>query len=235
MKILRMTLLHIAMGLLAFGQLSVRSQGFVNLNFERATVQINNPTYGWLDWGLAAPGWSHSSGTSTSWIYYGSPHTGVDQIYLLRDATSPVGSPGALAGNYSLAFASGLTNGADFNSPWVNAYISQTGLIPSATQSIQLLATGPFQVFVGGSLVPMQNLGGNVYAGNVSALAGTVEEVRIVNTAPIGYPQDFTVVDNITFSPAAVPEPCHLSLCLLGLGLLFCRPRAGRITGTGKQ
>jgi hypothetical protein len=95
------------------------SQTFRNLDFESALVVVNNPTYGALDWSLAVPGWSHSSGNDTSSVYYRSPHAGLSQYYLLVDSQS---SPNALlAGRYSLAFASGRSSGSDLSSPWLQA------------------------------------------------------------------------------------------------------------------
>src|ERR1051325_10010393 len=87
---------------------SAQSQpAFINLDFEDAVAVQNNETYGWLDWDVAAPGWSHSPGTSTQWIYYQNEHLGMDQIFVLRDATSPNYAPGSqLAGDYSLSFRS---------------------------------------------------------------------------------------------------------------------------------
>ena len=201
---------------------TVISQGFVNLDFENATVVPTVPTYGWLDWGLAVPGWSHSAGGDTQHVFWGSEHLGLSQYYLLMDSTSPVYAPNTqLDGAYSLALASGIQNGADMSSPWVNAYISQTGSIPLGTQSLEMLATGPFQVFVGGVNIPMYPLGGNRYGGDISGFAGTMAEVKIMNTATTVHAP--TVVDDILFSPAAVPEPSSAALLISGMALLMYR------------
>jgi hypothetical protein len=145
-------------GFLVGAALCASGQGLLNFDFEQATVVPTQPTYGFLDWNLAVPGWSHSGGGDTSIVYWGSEHLGVSQYYLLMDSTSPFYAPGTqLAGNYSLAFSSGHLSGADFNSPWVNAYIAQTASIPSGDRSLQMLATGPFQVLVGGVNKPQRN------------------------------------------------------------------------------
>jgi PEP-CTERM motif len=192
---------------------STASQTFTNLNFERAQVVVNDPDFGFLDWNLAVPGWSPSSGNDTSSVYYRSPHLGISQYYLLVDSISFPSS--LLAGRYSLAFASGhLTS--DPTSPWVQAYISQTGSIPNDARSIRLSATGIFDVFVGGVSIPMQALGGNAYAGDISAFAGTTSEFRIVNTS--WAVQDPVVADNIVFSSLSAPEPS--SMALLGAGAI---------------
>jgi hypothetical protein len=193
--------------LLLGGVPGVSGQGFVNLDFEQAIVVVNNPTYGWLDWSLAAPGWSHSSGSTTMIIYYGQEHIGTDQIYLLEDSASPVWAPGTqLEGAYSLAFASGYDTGPGLPYPWVTAFISQTGSVPASVHSVQMLATGPFRVFLDGVEISMFSLGGNRYGGDISNFAGTTAELKIVNVAPVGQVHNYTVADAIMFSPTSVLE-----------------------------
>jgi len=197
---------------------STYAQVFTNLNFERATVQINDPTYGFLNWGLAVPGWSHSPGSDSGIVYYGSPHLGISGYFLLMDSNSPAYAPGTqLAGRYSLTLRSGHLLSYDPSSPWQNAFISQTGDIASGVQSLRLLAKGPFEVDLGGVPINMISLGGNLYAGDISSFAGTTEELRIVN---IGFNE--VVLDNITFSTLAVPEPSTVALTGMGF-LLLCR------------
>lgn len=215
---------------------SACAQSFVNLNFESASGIPSGPPQGvvFLDWNLAVPGWSHSSGGDTSQVFYFSEHLGLSQYYLLMSADSPYYATNTqLAGRYSLAFASGVSNaaagGASPSNPWINAYIAETGLISPAAMSVRMLATGPFQVFINGTLIDMQSLGGNLYGGDVAAFAGSVAELKIVNTAPVGMVHTPTVVDNVVFSPSPVPEPAAGLLVAGGLaGLAFLkRPRAG--------
>jgi hypothetical protein len=200
--------------------LSANGQGFINLDFESAVVQPLTSSNLCL-WSVAAPGWGRSD--SSSVIYYQQGHLGVDQIFLLMDSTSPVWAPGTqLAGQYSLALASGyLLN--DPSSAWVDAYISQSGDVPSSAQSLRLLATGPFEVFLGGVEIPMFSLGGNSYGGHVSGFAGTTAELKIVNTASVGDVHHYSIVDNVSFSPEAVPEPSTVALFVLGASLLAWR------------
>lgn len=76
-----------------------------NLTFELANIQINNPTYGFLDWSLAVPYWGHSGGADTSIVYYGLPHAGATPYFFLVSPTSPSHTPNSqLAGQFSLAF-----------------------------------------------------------------------------------------------------------------------------------
>ncbi len=209
-------------GLLSVAVISVNGQSFANLDFEDAYLQVNDPFFGALDWNLAAPGWGHSNGQDTSILYYQHGHLSNSQIYWLVDSTSPASAPGALDGYYSLAFASGYATTFNFPpGPWTTAFISQTGLIPGGTKSLQLLATGPFEVSVGGVDIPMVSLGGNLYGGDVTGFAGTVAELKIMNTAPVGYAQVLTTVDDITFSPTAVPEPSLMALTALSAFVLL--------------
>jgi hypothetical protein len=202
---------------------SSSAQDFVNLNFENAIVPSRHPQPGefvFLQWNTAAPGWSHSDGGDTSIIYYGSEHLGLSQYYILVDQYSPFYAPGGqLAGRYSLAFASGIQQGSVPGSPWVNAYLAQTGLIPEGMNSLTLLATGPFQVYVDGVPISMTPTAENHgFIGDISQYAGTVAEIKIVNTALTVHTP--TVLDNVSFSPVPVPEPTAIAIVALGVALL---------------
>lgn len=207
--------------------------GFTNLDFERAIIQLNDPDFGGLDWALAVPGWNHSSGAATEVVYYGLPHLGTTQIYMLMDSnTYPAGSFTPYEGDYSLRFASGYATMFPTPADWTQAFISQTGDIPDATHSLQLTATGPFAVFLNNTLIPMLPLGNHRYGADITAFAGTVAELTIMNTTPVWAAwapewegrETSTIVDNIFFSPITIPEPSVLALVGIGLGVLR-RPR----------
>lgn len=203
--------------------LSSSAQEFVNLDFENAFPPPRRPQAGeaiFLQWSTTAPGWSHSDGGDTSIIYYGSEHLGLSQYYMLVDQYSPFYAPGGqLAGRYSLAFASGIKQGSVPGSPWVSAYLAQTGLIPEGMNSLTLLATGPFQVHVDGVPISMTPTAENHgFIGDISQYAGTVAEIKIVNTALTVHTP--TVLDNVSFSPVPVPEPTAIAIVALGVALL---------------
>jgi hypothetical protein len=177
-----------------------------------------------LDWNLAAPGWDHSSGPDLQIVYYGQAHLGLTGYYILYDSASPVQAPGTqLSGSYSLGFASGHAT-SDPGAPWQANYLSQAGAIDADVKSIRLLARGSsFAVFAGGTEIPMQPLGDNAYAGDVSALAGTTTDLRVVNTSLAVH--DPLVIDNVVLSPAPVPEPALAWAATGALALLLGRRR----------
>ena len=196
----------------AAGVCSCAAQTFQNLGFEQAVIQSNDPTYGFLDWNLAVPGWSHSPGPDTAVVYYPNTHLGGTQAFLLVDRFSRYFQP--LQFRYSLAFQSGLS-APDPASSWTSAYISQTGLVPDTAQSLRFLAIGNFAVTVNGNALSTYSFGNNSYGVDITPYAGTVSELKILNTSGR---LDFskTLVDAFTFSSTPVPEPNVLWLFALG-------------------
>ncbi len=201
------------------------AQGFINTTFERPLfpqppAPSGSPQF--LDWATWAPGWSHSSGSDTGVLYYEHPHFGISQWYLLVRNPGSLNYGGPLAGSYSLAMHSGYLNNQDFNSPWTEAFISQTAVVPADTLSLRFLASQPISVQANGTPVPLIFLGGNQWAGDFSAYAGLSTELKIMNTTTpgnLGVPP--TILDNITFSNTPVPEPAGIALFLLGAGALL--------------
>lgn len=193
------------------------AQSFTNLNFEQGTVQLNDPMFGWLDWSVAVPGWSHSDGDDTQIVYYGYSHVGVTQWFMLVDANNPSYRP--LSGRYSLALQSGYYDMG--MSTWVSASVYQTGLVPSYARSVRFTATGGCGITVNGTAPVVQSLGGSTYAADVSRFAGTVCELRFTN---LGAPDPYfcsepMLLDNIYFSSTPV-VPESSSLLLLGGGVI---------------
>ncbi len=140
--------------------------------------------------------------------------------------------PGAIQGNFSA-----VLEGSPFGG---TASLSQTGIIPSGTESIQLYANeengGNFWVQIDGNPVNMFLLKANagsssygeyaLYGGNVSAWAGqnaTLSITQLIPTQSGGqFIPSFLELDTITFSPVTVtPEPDALTL--MGIGGAFIR------------
>lgn len=186
-----------------------QAAAFVNLDFESATVVPQNPNFAFLDWNLAVPGWQNSTGSDLGIVYHGYTHVGVTGWYMLYDQQSPVFQPNTqLAGNYSVGFANGAESSTE-PLRFQQNFLSQTGDIAADVKSVRMLARGGLSVFVNGVAIPMQSLGGNAYGGDISMYAGTTAELKIVNTSI--YNHDPLVIDNITFSPIAVPEPLSIA------------------------
>lgn len=196
---------------------SCASQSLTNLGFELGVVEPNDPMFGWLDWSVAVPGWSHTPGDDTGIVYYGYSHIGVTQWFMLVDANNPSYRP--LSGRYSMALMSGFYDMG--MTEWVNAAISQRGLIPSYARSIRFMATGNVGITVNGSHRNVVSVGPNTYAADVSGFAGSVCDLAFVdrNTSFEWWTNGPSMVDSISFSTTPViPEPS--SLIALGGGLI---------------
>lgn len=208
--------------------------GFTNLNFESGIV-TSGAAQTFVNWNTAAPNWIHSSGSDTSFLYHGSMHLGISQWYILADSTipevsltgnAPTEANEPLEGRFSMMMKSGYSDNQSSLSPWVNAFVSQTGSVPLSSQSIRLFGTGTFQLFMNNTQVPLIYLGGNIYGGDVSAYAGTTAELKIMDSATSLSPYAYSMVDGISFSPLSVPEPSRAFLLCLGASALFRRRRS---------
>jgi hypothetical protein len=219
---------------LAIGALA-RAQGtFQNLNFEQANIVpiVGNPNYPYaVSVADALPDWTVDYGNvQQSVMLYNDPAIGGEtQVTLYAQ-----GYPGAVGpiidGNFSV-----LLQGGEVNGVATPASISQTGQIPSGTQSLLFDATGgptfptqPPEVFIGNQQISFFTLGtgtGNgvtytIFGANISAWSGQTEQLTF--TSPVGNSVPFAnyLIDDISFSTQSVPEPSPLVLTGLG-GLVF--------------
>ena len=195
--------------------MSAHGQTFTNLDFESAVVVSNDPTFGFLDWGLAVPGWSHSLGSDTGAVYYGSTHVGQTQWFRLIDViTSPGNAP--LQGQYSMQFSSGRSS-TNPPGPWVSAFLAQTGAVPSNALSLRFLATGPLAVAIDGLTVPIISTGQNAFGVDLVPYAGSTVELRFINSSQQFF--DPVMLDQVSFSTTPIPEPESWLLLSAGLAL----------------
>ena len=67
--------------------MNAAAQNFVDLDFDQA--QVPDPDASTLSWEQGAPGWGHSDGDSTGFLYYNFSHAGYSQYYALL--SSPFG------------------------------------------------------------------------------------------------------------------------------------------------
>jgi hypothetical protein len=99
--------------------------------------------------------------------------------------------------------------------------LSQTGLVPADAQSISLLVssgTPPSAAVVtmNGVNIPLISVSGGRLAGDISAYAGSVAQLKI--STPDS--DDWLYFDDVQFSSSSVPEPSSYSLMIV-CGLLL--------------
>jgi hypothetical protein len=220
--------MRVAIAIIIFAHsLSVFSQGtFENLNFEDANiVPISGQQFA-VTVANALPGWTVDYGNvQQSQFYYNAASLGAAQVTLFANGYSGIVGP-IIDGDFSVLLQPGALNGA-----FADVSISQTGQIPQGTQSLLFDVGNAGQtllpeVLIGNdqlSLFPVGSGQGvstsyTIYGANISAWAGQTEQLTF--SSPLGN----ILIDDISFSPRAVPEPGTLALTGTG-GLLFalCR------------
>lgn len=201
--------------LLLVGTTTLHGQGFVNFDFESADTTGGTPSFEFLPWQQALPGWSHNPELDPQTVYHGTIHVGVDPWYLLLDRNLPNGAAGfsslQVQGQYALNIKSGQYPPAE-DGPWIFAYVAQTGLVPLGTRSLILLAAGNLGLQWNGQAVPLVSLGGDRYGADFTSMAGSSGELRLIN---LNLSHDSVSIDHLQFSPTVVPEPA--TFLLLGL------------------
>ncbi len=213
------------------------AQGFVNLDFESANIPSSTPAGSLIPISEGLPGWSAcfvstTAKNQTTQVAYEGISLGGVSVSIV-DAKVGLGFY-PIQGNYS-AF---LCGGVGTDSQLYSAQISQTGVVPSGTESVQfdavLLVGPPFIVTLGGQTITMSPLetfsAYSLYGGNIpSSLAGEVATLAITEPPPTGVPPSLLELDDIVFSPASVPEPGTWVLVVCGAGALaLARRRSAR-------
>jgi len=221
----------------------VSGQGFFNLNFEQASIQSAPSGYTPSDANLPISAaaallyWTVTEDGTICNAIWGAPNA-LDEtsVALVSGGSYPNYTP--LEGSYSVqlsAYADAPTG------LFHDASISQTGLVPVGTHSIQFLIFSP--PVAGGvqanpaltlngtriNLIPISASGGVItMAGDVSNFAGTTANLTILCAGVSGSPtlnQNVFALDAIQFSSASVPEPSTLALGAIGALLLGFRHR----------
>jgi len=166
-------------------------------------------------------------------VYFNGGHLGLDPpIFNVFDDSAVGGfSPDPIEGDYSLQIYT-LGDAPE---------LYQTGLVPSFSKSIRftgdiidvsanfgLTEAGSFDLYLGGTKLSLQELGPNgnykEYGANIpSSLANTVSELRFT----MGSLLDVRI-DDIRFSPLAVPEPSTFLLCSCGAAAVVGRRRRNK-------
>lgn len=206
---------QIIMVILLTGACWGNSQGFVNLDFESANVSGYVPG-SVIPASDAFPGWTVN--TQPFLTFYDNQSLSGESVSLIDKNYF---SNNAIQGNYYALLTSG-------NYPGTGMPISvgQTGTIPPGTQSILFWGDlGGMQITFSGQSMDFVETGSaagyNIYAADIAPYAGQTGELLF--TVP-PYVNGATL-DNIQFSPTAVPEPSTWGLTALGGALLACRLR----------
>jgi hypothetical protein len=236
------------------GATNLRAQGpFSNLDFEMADVS-SPPSPFSAEFSKALPHWQGSAaGQTAAYVVYNALMLDSAQIGLWDTSVAAAsGLPQPLFGMFSAYLM------ADAG-PWAssNAELAQTGLLPADALSLRF-ATTPgsllpnpdlrpeywqLRLFVDGQELPYVPLDSQanfvLWGADVSGFADQTVEIRfLLHTAyPPGSPPPYDVgvaigLDNILFSPVAIPEPVGTALLLVG-GLLFWafRPQIRALAG----
>jgi hypothetical protein len=200
------------------GDFRAFAQGtFQNLDFEQANPVVVSPFTVTAASGL--PNWTVTiGGVEQTQITENGFSTGAPQVDLIGSATPVAYSP--LDGNYSVLLQGTFSDAA----------ISQTGVIPADTQSLQFQAQpgngpGSLNVEIGTETVPYSVIGTGpnytIYGANISAWAGDSEELTFSAPSISGNWE----IDDISFSPTSItPEPDTFVLMGIG-GALFAAYR----------
>jgi len=220
--------------------LSANGQGFIDLDFETATLNptpIPNSLQGFVPAASGLPGWTvYLGNTQQSQVLQNAFYNSTAVVDILGpNWGSGILGVGVIDGNYSVLIQPGAS--AQGNE---SASIEQIGMIPANAESLQFKAWGigggDFSVSFGGiSLSPAylsteQAPSGeyyNLYSASVAPFAG---ETGLLEFAANG--QTSLLLDDITFT--AVPEPNALLLSALGCFGFLARRQFTR-TRTPKQ
>jgi PEP-CTERM motif len=202
---------------LLLGVAGATAQGtFQNLGFESALVSGHAPHDG-LPITSALPGWAAGvdGADKTATVYYDAVSLGGPFI-AINDANTGFGFT-PIQGRFSACLFS--TGG---NLP-VATSISQTGLVPADTMSLQaqMVVQGPTPVvMLGGQVINMVPLAAfpayTLYGADVSAFAGQTATLSFTEPPPGQASVSSLELDGIVFSSEPIPEPGTIAMLSLG-------------------
>ena len=201
------------------------AQAFQNLDFESATL-VTAPN-GTINFSAAFPGWGGFAGTNQlGTVQHNLTFLDTTGISIIDTNPLPPGVFGELIdGNYTAVLQAGVYNG--FTPTDVS--LSQTGVVPLGTKSLSFLALpsslaiSNFTVSLGGvslNLIssPVANENYTLYEADVSAFAGLPEELKFTLLAQNPHVSNrYLSLDDIQFSPIAIPEPSGFDLVMVAL------------------
>jgi hypothetical protein len=202
-----------------------RAQGFVNLNFEQATIAptpldqygplFANPAEAFPGWTMGTDGTLNPNYTLYNNLTIGS----VAQVLIGPSYPNKIGYR-PLQGSYSALLQFG---------PKVEAgepALSQTGMVPASAKSINFLTVSDLYqavVTLNGTAISLMPIGGGRVAGDISVFAG---QQALLKFSTRTYEGGWLYFDDVQFSAQVVPEPSALALGFLGCVALWCmKPR----------
>jgi len=223
-----------------------QAQSFEDLNFESATlVATNSSPLGAVEFAPAFPGWDGTvGGVQATYALLNTVFVDSAGISIINSNYTGFGiGGGVLQGHYTAILQSGV-GGSGGSTPSAVS-LSQTGLVPAGTQSLQFDAytvfdsSGSFNVTLGGvtlALVVLANYANyTVYGANIASFADETEP--LVFTVPAETPHvndEYLYLDSIEFSSSPIPEPSALALVAAG-GMWFAWLRWRRCLRRGKS
>lgn len=207
------------------GLASVMSQGsFQNLDFESARLpplSVEDRAI-WTNASAAVPYWSVFYGTQPAQevLYHGLSLGSTLLSVVDPNMLNP--SERAISGNFSVALAAGVLDVP------TDLTLAQSGTIPANAQSFRFKVRGTIpdgwlEVYFQNQFLPIQqleSLGGiNIYGADITAFASRYGELKLVAVAPRPFGLRGKIIDDLEFSPMAVPETSAFVLFALGSGL----------------
>jgi len=197
------------------------SQGFINLDFESATIMtIHNP--GGDTYTAMVPGWSVNTPNYVNGDPNSIPYNDIalDSAAVNLEGTNSPYEP-AIQGMYSIF----LQGGTMFAPTTNGASIWQTAQIPATARSI-IYWGNALQVSFAGQMLSFGAIGSGsnytIYGADISAFAGQTGELLFREPW-----ESSGFLDNIQFSSSSIPEPSALGLVALGSLLFGFRRREG--------
>lgn len=216
------------------------TQGFVNLNFESASLVPAGGYY--VQFNQAFPGWTGTcGGVQQTLALYNEVYLDTAGIAIIdhnwTNSAAYINNFGyppldtLIQGNYTAILMSGL--GPPTGQP-ADTSLSQTGLVPAGTQSLLFRAypgfdsSGVFTVTLGGqdlSLTVISNaLNYTLYGADISAWAGQTAQLSFNVLGENPHQNDeYLYLDSIQFSTQSIPEPSVFALAALGALFLGLR------------
>ena|ERR1022692_2494787 len=202
---------------------SARAQGtFQNLNFEAASIPSSTQSGSTVPISAGLPRWNgYIAGVQQTNAYYNISGLDTSRISIIDTNWSfPYGQyAGVIQGAYTALLSAGL--GGD-------STLSQTGLVPSGTQSLIFQAypdlgsdiqfPGSFAVTLGGQTLALTVLGSGanytLFGADISSWANQTADLdfTLIAQKPYNSRIYYLYLDSIQFSTQPIPEPSGLSL-----------------------